>query len=185
MLRVRVNWSGFPGTPYVSTHYFKPPVEDQTAANAAVSQVAGCWNQIDPRQVAGITWATEAIVARITDAGVLVGQFATAPQTSTGALVGDWLPRMTQGLLTFHTGVFVAGREIRGKMFVPALTETDNTAAGAPSTTLTTAINLGGLSLLGPAACPLAVWSRTHSTSAIVTIAAASPTWALLRSRRD
>jgi hypothetical protein len=87
--------------------------------------------------------------------------------------------------MRFETGVIVNGRRVRGRAFVPGLSEPMNTAAGNPLNTLVTLMISAGQGLITDPGNTLMVWSRTHSQAHEATAAGASSKWATLRSRRD
>lgn len=103
--------------------------------------------------------------------------------TTTGQTAGDPLPLASQGLLRWRTGVYNAGREIRGRTFLPGQVEAASTGGVPSSTTLTSWTN-AGLALMNNASSELVVWSR-KGQFATVTSASAWSQWATLRSRRD
>lgn len=121
MYRVRNVFSGLQSTPYLATHYLDTA---GGTAQQAVDQVGQFWNDMDANMDSEISWATEALVDQINEAnGDLVGSSGTTPVTGTGASVGPILPFIVQGLMRWNTAGIVAGRRVKGRTFVPGLTE--------------------------------------------------------------
>lgn len=123
--------------------------------------------------------------------GVLTGAFAgTDPASITGTAAGTALPLQTQGLLRLATSTVVAGRRLRGRLFIPAPEEGDNDANGVPDSGYITTITAAGSTLLaaGATASDPVVWHRPGpagaGTDAPITGVSCAPTWSVLRSRR-
>lgn len=96
----------------------------------------------------------------------------------------DPLPPATQCLVRLRTGVFVAGREVRGRIFIPSGGEALSVGGkpgGGRLTELQTAV--GGL--VGDINSTLVVFSRTHGVAPPVSSGSVWNQFAVLRSRRD
>lgn len=98
---------------------------------------------------------------------------------------GDRLPPQTQGLARMGTGVYVAGRQLRGRMFLPGVTESNSTN-GAPGSGYLDAVGdaLNALVDTSLTVFPL-IYSRTHHVAAPIATNSVWTKWASLRSRRD
>jgi hypothetical protein len=94
---------------------------------------------------------------------------------------GERLPFATQGLCRLRTNTFFGGRELRGRLYIPGLTE-DHSDAGVPNANFKTKVQ-DALTLLGESA--LAVYSPTKHQWATVGATSVWSQWAVLRSRRD
>jgi hypothetical protein len=116
--------------------------------------------------------------------GDITALTAVTSQTGTGGSVGDALPYATQGLVRLRTGFFVGGKEIRGRIFIPGLTETDSDI-GVPSSFVVGAWNTAVAALIADANSVLLVYSRKHAAGEAVVSGSAWNKWAVLRSRRD
>jgi hypothetical protein len=92
----------------------------------------------------------------------------------------------TQGLIRWRTGVFIAGRELRGRTFIPGATES-RSANGRPDSTYITTAETAAQDLLDNAAlgAALVVYSVTHRQVELVQSRSVWGQWAVLRSRRD
>jgi hypothetical protein len=111
-----------------------------------------------------------------------VDSFATADHVGTAA--GDILPYTTQGLIQLKTSVFIGGRQLRGRIYVPAPTETLN-SAGFPLSSYVGVLHDAVDDILGNTDAELAVYSRKHAALANVTAVSGWNNWAELRSRRN
>jgi hypothetical protein len=91
-----------------------------------------------------------------------------------------------QGLHRWNTGVFVNGRLLRGRTFLPTPPEADNDADGTPSSTYISAWPASAAA--ADSAHPLArhvVWSRTHGIKSPVLGSGSVPNqWSYLKTRR-
>lgn len=182
-LRVTTSMVGLGGGPFYSQMHFAG--ETQGAADAAADAVWDFWQAIFTSQAAGLTLTVEPEVIQFdlsTGAPETVYATSEAPMTSSGG--GDALPWGTQGLIRWRTGAFLGGRELRGRTFIPALTEGHNTA-GRPAAALITILNNAAAALIADGASELMVYSPTKSAIATVVTGTGWSEWAQLRSRRD
>jgi hypothetical protein len=132
-----------------------------------------------------VDWTTQADVDEIeSTTGALAGVETTVPVTGTGSSVGDALPAASQALVRWRTGQITAGRELRGRTFIPALVEAsnDNGQLLAASRTM---INTAAAALIADVNSGLVIYSRTHNAFHIVQTGTAWTDFAVMRSRRD
>lgn len=182
MLRVRTIFSGAGGTPYLSTMFFDG--DDGGEAVSAVSAVATFWGVIDGSMDSELTWATDPDVAIIDPGtGQTIGILPVTPSSGGGGTLDDALPFTTQGLLRWRTGAYANGREIRGRTFIPALTEL-SLNDGVMASTTRDIITGAGQGLVDDANSTLVVWGRTSGSTAPVVTANCWDQFAVLRSRR-
>jgi len=188
MYRVRTVFSGVQGAPWLNTLYFQ---DSGGTAQQAATAAGAFWNSVDTYIYGGITWTTEADVVSITaSSGALAGVTATTPVTGTGGGGSDPLPYATQGLVRWRTGVVVGTRELRGKTFIPGLTETGVTAA-LVTAAVVTAVNTAAATLISDPNSILVAWHRPSAPGALdgvswnVATGQMAPGFAVLRSRRD
>lgn len=186
MYRVRTVFSGMQGSPWLNTLFFN---EAGGTAQQAVTAVGTFWGAVDALIDSEVDWTTEPDVTLI-DAvsGSPTGIVTTTPVTGTGSAVGDAVPAATQALVRWRTGAFPAGREVRGRTFVPALVEASNDNGKLLAASQTT-IQTAAAALIADANSVLVVWKRPNPP-AIGSYAnvIASSVWgdfAVLRSRRD
>lgn len=184
MLRVRTGLTSVGGGPYLNTFYFDDESTD-SAASAATAAVHAFWQAIAPQMITQCTWAVDsAVYAMTTDGTVTAILNGGSPHTGAGAIPGSPQPLIAQGLVRWHTGTYIGGREVRGRTFVPAIQQGDSTSTGtvnAPAlTAMQNAIN-GAIS----STANFAVWSKKHLSVHPITAGNAWNQWASLRSRRD
>lgn len=182
LTRIRTVFAGVAGTPWYSNQYWAigsgdpDPVLDDTEA---------FWEDMAVMIKATVTAKVEGTCAVIeSTTGQTVGVKTAADRTVTFSNTGDPLPWATQGLITLRTGEFVAGREIRGKIFVPGISE-EYCTNGILSTTAAGLMQTAADALLSESSEAWHVFSPTHLTSAAVTACGTTTKPAVLRSRRD
>lgn len=186
MIRVTTEWTGtLPGVPYFSTHYFAGDTAGE--ADAAAAAVVSLWQEVDTVVSTGLTWTVPTEVEFVDEAtGAITGVEAVAGGTGAGQNGSDPLPMATQGLLRWRTGVFVSGRELRGRTFIPGPTEPNN-LLGVPDPNYKGVLGPAGVNFLTAAAGGggLVVYSPTHAQAATVQSSSVWNKWSILRSRRD
>lgn len=123
--------------------------------------------------------------------GQIVGQIVgTLPAAVTFSSALEYLPLQTQALMSLNTGTFIAGRRLKGRQFLPGMTEGSNTSGGNVAAATLTTLGTGAtaLSTTVVTAMNQRVWHRpqggTGGLSAIVTSRVINPRWAVLKSRR-
>lgn len=183
MLRVRTNFTGLTGAPYLTTHYFGGTNESD--ATSAVVAVAAFYEACKVRINSNLTWAVSGEVASIDEVtGDLVDVFSVGDSLNTGTDSNDGLPFTSQGLIRWGTSNIVSGRRLRGRTFMPGPTEGYNTA-GRPTATYGSTVGPAAAALIADADTTLLVWSKTHGVAHEVTGYSVWNQWAELRSRRD
>ena len=182
MYKVTQVATGVAGAPYYLTGYF-----DTTTGTA--QQAADRWRALLSAGVS--TYAAPLVLNAITEVptidptnGNLTGlsTVAVAAVTMTGA--GEPLPAATSLLLRWRTGVYIGGREIRGRTNIPRMTEPDSTA-GVPNAALISAWQTRQNTLLGSPSPSHVIWSPKNHLWAYTTAGSPWSQWAVLRSRRD
>lgn len=183
--RVDTEIRGAGGAPMLSRLNFDSPSGTGSAAEAqsAANAVADFW-------IACAQWLSEALTWQVlTD----VTQFepSTGQTTATYPVGGQYgvfsaqanpLAWATQGLIRWSTGIYVAGRAVRGRTFVPGLTvsaSADGTFGGAAKA----AIEDAAQGLVDDADSTLAVVSKGSIYA--VTASSVWDQFAVLTSRRD
>jgi hypothetical protein len=196
MLRVKVRWSGFIGSPGWTNFYFDSgdgTFYDNAEAGNCADRVASFLNVIRPRFPDAVTWQiqsdVEAIAApngelvSVHNAGArapIVGGAAAASYSGASGIVVTW---RTNGVRN--------GRRVRGRTFlVPAATAAYGNDGTIGPTTLED-INAAAAQLIAaPGQAKLGVWSRPSAVGAtdgafhVVTAASVPDMAAVLRSRR-
>lgn len=183
MFRVRTQFTGVTGAPYLSTMYFLPTA-GLTAQNA-VASVGNFWQAMGPYIANAALWATEVEVASVdATTGAVTGITSTTPRTGTPTGGGTALPWATQGLVRWRTGTFAGGREIRGRTFIPAISVSASTAS-VPAAAFQTAANTACAALISDPLSDFCVWSKKNGTDPLAASGSLWNEFAVLRSRRD
>lgn len=178
--RITTEWTGPPGTPWYSTHVavknFSADAGDYGALVVAFWEVLDgqMFNAIDGRVL-------ETVDVFESDTGATVGVESWDGADISPSSADNPLPYATQGLLQLRTGVYVGGREIRGRMFLPGFTE-DNNTTGVPNSALMGVMSSAGALLENQG---FYVYSPTQNVCEQITSATPWNKWAVLRSRRD
>ena len=184
LTRVRTVFTGVPGTPWMSNMYFDVELaEVQLAADA----VEAFWSEVDGYMVGGVAWEQEPFVTIINPVnGEPTGVAPVTPGAGTGGASGDMVPRAAQAYIVWNTGVWQAGRQIRGRTYLPGFTAGAAASDGSVDPGVVTALATAASNLLTTPGNPtLHVYSRKNGNSVPVDNGAASNQWAVLRSRRD
>lgn len=182
MYRVRTVFTGVQGSPWLSTMML-----DQLAGSAAqaVTAVGTFWGAVDALMGNTVNWTTQADVELVNAAtGQVTGITTTTPATGTGALAGELAPLVSQGLVRWRTGVYVAGREVRGRTFIPGL-HINSVDDGSVLAASVTTVNTAAAALIADANSALEIWSRVLGVSHDVASGSMWSEFASLRSRRD
>jgi hypothetical protein len=121
------------------------------------------------------------------DTGTLVGYWSdTVPQTGNGDIAEEPVADATQGLVRWGTAGFVAGRNVRGRSFIPGLA-TNRLTSGNMSTTAISGFASAAAALV-TSASGLVVWSRPTDSRPgsmhLVSSSSVSAELAVLRRRR-
>jgi len=182
--RIRTVFTGVAGSPAYSNLYFGA---DSTDAGNCQAAVFGMWENLLNAIQAGVVITMENPIPIIDVAtgettDVAVGDGGTA----TAADSGDPLPGMVNGLVQLHTGLFIGGRELRGRSFVPYPTEAANDA-GVPDSDYINAMQDAFNDMRDPLGdgASFCVYSKTHAQAQTVSGLSAWTKFASLRSRRD
>lgn len=184
LTRVRTVWTGVPGTPWYSNHYFDVDAGDaQTCTDAIID----FWSDTKAAQSSLVNWTVENSVTVLNPAnGQPTDVITTVGATDNGDGSGDMVTRASQILISWRTGVFLAGRELRGKTFVPAVvSSTIDGDGGVESAVVVQFLGYADALLTTPGHPNLQVWSRKNGTVTPVSSVQVSTEWAVLRSRRD
>lgn len=184
ILRLATTWTGSAGSPYFTESYFNG-AGDATHASACVSALWTLYGSlatyIDDNLVESISGDAEKIDVMT---GQIIGMVPVTGAVNGGSATGDALPTLVQGLARFGTGVYVNGRALRGRMFLPGMMEANNTVDGRPAAGMTGTMNTHFATYIASSANPC-VYSKTHKVFADITSATLSSKWAFLKTRRD
>jgi len=185
MFRITAVWGPAPGSPYYTTLYFGGSTAGEVTAGGVA--MADFIDDLEPYVTTPTAWTLLPDAEYVDPAsGQVIGTDPITPASGASTASGGACPPTTQGLLRWRTGVYVAGREIRGRTFIPIPSETDNDAGGVPRSAYRSGVLSAANTLLtaASAAGDLVVYSPTHGQSAPVSSASVWTEWAVLRSRR-
>lgn len=195
--RIRTLFAGVAGTPWYSNLYFNEEAGSPIGAGA-VDAVNDMWLFVASNIANNISWTVLGEIAILNEVdGKLVGVTNVANEVGAGTSAGDMLPFSTQLLGRQFTNAFVNGRRVRGRTFLPGLTEDANTD-GAPIAGMVSAWTAAMNQLL-VSVPDWVVWARPFEgdpeavppkpardgSQHPITSVATSTQWAVLRSRRD
>lgn len=177
--------TGVAGAPFYSNLFFnEAATPDPTTL---VSEVAAFWQATADYSALGMSGTVEGAIPTIDPAtGDIVSVENVAQDTFTGGRAGNLLPPATQGLLRLLTGTYEAGRQVRGRVFIPALSVEAGTAV--PGSGTINAWNNAAAALIADAldaGYEWVVWSRKNGVQRTITSVAAWQEYSVLRSRRD
>lgn len=179
MNRLRINWSGLNSgfsiihtTGSAETSQLDADALDDFLEAIAANTVVAQRFQVDT-EVEQVNPATGAVtgVTSITSIN-RTGSNNTAP-----------VPQAAQALVRWRTGVYVSGREIRGRTFIPGLALATSSASGELASATAAAITTAAQQLLEDSG--IGIWSPTRGQIALVTSASVWSEFAVMRSRRD
>ena len=170
---------GMPGLPGTNTFYSNPENIDP---GDFVSALHDFYDSFASNIAADLTMTVQGQLLRIeSTTGEIVGtDDGGADQVTVGGNSGEFLPLATQALVSWRTGTFFGGRELRGRSFICGFVEglNDN---GVPNSDLVDAVTASAVTLsLG-----LVIYSPTKHQWADVSTGRMWSKWAELRSRRD
>lgn len=183
MLRVRTVVTGVAGSPYYIVGYFEDLGDNE-------QQCVDAWSDftaVDPgAQKQGSRWETEGEVEVVNPiTGDTVGVRQATPVVINGITDLPVLPLSQQLLVRWRTGVYVAGREIRGRTNLPIQFVANSTSTGTPTSTIIDATNIRATTLQEQILAELVVWSKKNGRWERVTTSSTWNQFSVLRSRRD
>jgi hypothetical protein len=184
MLRVRTVFTGVAGTPWYNNLFFTGT--DSLSADAAVDAAGDFWEAVDVVISDQVDWATEAEVLVIDEStGQATDAFTVTPIVGTGEAGTDIMPRALQALCRLQTGVFIGGRRLSGRIFIPGTTEGGWTGGVLIPGNVTLITAAATTNLIGHATSQVGVYSRKNGVFFAATSASTWNEGAVLRSRRD
>lgn len=186
MLRIRASITGLSGGNALTTGYFT----FDNLVTEARDQFVAFWTSVATRMRSScvVTLDTAGAVLDPAD-GDQIAEVSLAAFSVAGGQNDDLLPSATQGLVNWRTNDFVDGRRVRGRTFIPGLTEGASGLSGTLTGTSLTTIQTAATAYADAAGNPAVVWHRPSaegpgSIHNIVTATVGSK-FAVLRSRRD
>jgi len=184
--QVTVEFSGPSGTPWFNRMYF---TTGGGTAQQAATAAGTFWGAVDALIRDDVTWTTGTEVEELNDStGALETVNAITAVTGTGGDTTTDMATVLQGLVSWRTGTIVNGRELRGRTFIPGLTQNVNTA-GLLSTAAQTAWTTAANALIADANSVYVIWHRPVNGSggqmAPVVTCSVTRKFSVMRSRRD
>lgn len=180
--RYRTVFSGVAGAPWYSNMFFEGGTPEGEAYG---EDVQNFWTGVASQMITAVTWEIEptytvfeASTGLITDVGGWAGD------AGAGLVSGEGLPYAVQAIVNWHTSVYVAGRELRGRTFIPGLTVTANDQ-GTLLESAQADIQTAASGLISGSSGAMTIFSRTHLVEHIVETAQVPLKLGVLRSRRD
>lgn len=166
----------------VQRFYFN--VAGGTASQAA-NAAAAWWTGVKDLYRTTVTAAVQTEVPEIDEAtGDVISMNIVSGASVAGTASEDPMSPLNQMCVNWRTGHYVAGREVRGRTFIPALTEGDWNS-GAWTAGRKTLVETANSTLVGDANSILVVYSPTHANLWPVIYGQVKTKMSYLRSRRD
>jgi hypothetical protein len=183
MWRVRTIFTTGTGVPYLAT-MFLDDVGGLTASDANAG-VGAFWTALNAVMGTAYNWGTDANVDTVNPVtGQLTGITPVTPVTGVGINGADELPQATQGLVEWRTGVFLGGREVRGKTFIPGVCM-NATYLGKPTTSYKNALQAAATTYASGTLFNPGVFSRRNGSFSPIAQSTVWTKFAVLRSRRQ
>lgn len=182
MWRVDTVTTGLGGAPFYTRLFFG----DTTGTPAgAVGLVFDFWSTLAPKIDNALTMTIDGIVTVVDEGtGMITGTISTgSSSTVVGTDAGLQTPEATQGLISWRTGSYVNGREVRGRTFIPGPTQSSVTN-GEPAAAYQTALEAGAGILWAGTEARFGIYSTTNHVFRAAVSGQAWTEFAVLRSRR-
>jgi hypothetical protein len=181
---VRTVWSGVGGSPFYST------IRYLVGGSATGQEVVDEWETVLDSASPAFDNALVAVIdPEITiiesTTGTLTGTLAVTGATVSMDGSGDAIPPANQLLVQLSTPNIVAGRRLRGRLFLPGMLEANSDVNGAPTSGLRSDIDALFATMVTNLADSWCIYSPTHRVYATVNGASCWNKFAVLRSRRD
>jgi hypothetical protein len=179
MIRLQLNWTGL--NQGFSLFHFDG---DETAGSASASALATMIGAWDTLMVPAQTWSIDPEGLEVDiGTGQTLSVFPVTTASGAGANAGTPVPQAASVLMRWRTGVFTAGREIRGRTFIPGMNQSQVSAQGEVLAGARTSLDSAANTFISTT--DFGIYSPTHSTFATVATASAWSEYAVLRSRRE
>jgi hypothetical protein len=122
VLRTLIFWGTGPGSPYYTNLYYG--AFGATAAAAAHSATANLVQDLVPITADDLSMEVTADVEEVDPAtGLITDVFQQTSLSFAGSNASDPVPWASQVLTRWRTGVYVGGREVRGRTYWPGCVE--------------------------------------------------------------
>ena len=193
-LRCTTHSNGFLGGAFTTQLYWRPGTPGGSVADATdiAARVRAFWAFVAGRITTGTIFTVDGLCAAIEDTtGNLVGAFqGTNPASVTASGAGGSVTAQSQVEIQARTNTVIAGKFLRGRIYVPLNVKSDTTTDGGLIAAAITAFSSGATAMLtgGATASFPVVWHRpgvAAGSSAAVTGYTTWSKYANLRTRRD
>jgi hypothetical protein len=197
IIRVKVNWTGFVGSPGYTNFHFEPTAGgdiDQTVVDDAATKVGTFLQAWRAYQPSGVQTAVDAAVAEIDENHGNIEAFwsVTTPNSGTGTNPGAYAAG-SGACVSWYTSDARDGRRVRGRTFMVPIGPGGLDSNGTLDNTALTAFRNAAATLMNDAtAARLVVWCRPTDQPLLIgggayniTAYAINDKVAQLRSRRD
>jgi len=164
-------------------HFWSGGTPDSDAElDSIAAAVNAFWNTVKGRWATSVSYVCESSIDKLDiTSGDIIGVKSVTAGSGTGTDATEPLPWHTQGLITWHSGLYAGGRELVGKTFIPGMTEGAN-AQGLMLNAYAITLETAATTLMNNSS--LAVYSRTKHTAGEVGSRVVPLRWSVLRSRR-
>ena len=177
--QIRCTWSGVTGLPGISTFYATGD------PSFLIARLKTFFEAVKTSIPTGITIAYPSSGITVdTATGQANGAWSSTTTASTSCTATGTYQAPTGAVVNWKTGVYVNGRELRGKTFLVPLANGAFGSDGKLLSTNVTSFTTAAAAVPG-GGNPLVVWSKTAAANAPVTSATVPAKVAVLRSRRD
>ena len=157
--RVETTISGTTGAPYLSVMHFEVETEPPGVQDA-VDAVGAFWTALSAYLANDLSWTVSGDVVEFnSDDGVATAFHSVTPASGTFSEAGEKIPFVAQVLVRWGTAGVVNGRQVRGRTFLPGLTQ-GGIDEGRVLASTQTAIASAAAALVADADAELGVWSR-------------------------
>lgn len=200
LVRVQTVWTGVAGAPYYTNLYVIGP--NSTGNGEALHAAWAAFLTSIAGQLASPMVAT--VDPELLEFDETTGNVTSAGSSITSTInfgnLAEQLPHATQALIQWTTGGLVHNRRVKGRTFIPGVTETHNSPLGLPLPAIDNPLETAVATFLSTMSGRLRIWSRPFvqsdpakaaanpsrpGSAHAVTTGSVAPYWAILRSRRD
>ncbi len=187
MLRVDTVVTGVAGAPYYLNGYFDfaggSAVDACQAWHTFITGGIGASATGFPVGATVTTSPTVPVVDPVS--GDVLGIAAGDSIISDGVNTTNLLPPANQILMRWRTGIYFAGREVRGRTNLPCPLEEGSTDDGQVESAVVAALNVRGNALIADTDSTHVIWSRKYGFWQETAVADCWSQFSILRSRRD
>ena len=181
MLRTTTVMTGIAGSPYYSSFHFEGTL--QAEADAAAAATRTFWDGVSSSISSLVTINVQDEVEVVDVASGQTTQVYQSPTTPVSGVPNtEIMPTYSQGLVRWLTGIYVGGRQLRGRTFIPGVVEAVS-SGGVPAASYIADTLAAANALLGTS--DFGIYSPTHGQFVLGATASVWDQWAVLRSRRD